>query len=145
MLLVILSSSNLYSQFKLNYQEIQKKYFPLISEDSFIETKEVNEFESALFCFSKKDSTLTTVTFEHKNFYSEQDFLSLVDDYILNYSPTKNRSWENWDLIYDDKNKMIILKVFENHSKEKIKEISFIHHAKTVEMMLRLFEAKMNH
>ena len=75
-------------------------------------------------------------------FYTEKDFLDLTNELISNYSPAKKRSWENWDLIYDEKNKMIIVKVFDNHFKEKIKEISFINDVKTVEMMLRLFDAK---
>lgn len=141
-LIIFLLSFNCYSQFKVTYQDIQKKYEPLISEDSFIETKEINEFQSAIFCFSKKDSILLNVTYKHLNFYTEKDFLDLANELISNYSPVKKRSWENWDLIYDKKNKMIIVKVFDNHFKEKIKEISFINDVKTVEMMLRLFDAK---
>jgi len=141
-LIIFLLSFNCYSQFKVTYQDIQKKYEPLIFEDSFIETKEINEFQSAIFCFSKKDSILLNVTYKHLNFYTEKDFFDLANELISNYSPVKKRSWENWDLIYDEKNKMIIVKVFDNHFKEKIKEISFINDVKTVEMMLRLFDAK---
>ena len=141
-LIIFLLSFNCYSQFKVSYQDIQKKYVSLISEDSFIETKEINEFQSAIFCFSKKDSILLNATYKHLNFYTEKDFFDLANELISNYSPVKKRSWENWDLIYDEKNKMIIVKVFDNHFKEKIKEISFINDVKTVEMMLRLFDAK---
>lgn len=141
-LIIFLLSFNCYSQFKVSYQDIQKKYVSLISEDSFIETKEINEFQSAIFCFSKKDSILLNATYKHLNFYTEKDFLDLTNELISNYSPAKKRSWESWDLIYDEKNKMIIVKVFDNHFKEKIKEISFINDIKTVEMMLRLFDAK---
>ena len=121
-LIIFLLSFNCYSQFKVTYQDIQKKYEPLISEDSFIETKEINEFQSALFCFSKKDSILLNVIYKHLNFYTEKDFLDLANELISNYSPVKKRSWENWDLIYDEKNKMIIVKVFDNHLFIKFKK-----------------------
>ena len=78
------------------------------------------------------------------SFYFKQKASKKTTEKLV-YTVEKNAvvlSWENWDLIYDEKNKMIIVKVFDNHFKEKIKEISFINDVKTVEMMLRLFDAK---
>jgi hypothetical protein len=144
-ILFLVFTCNSFSQFKVNYKEIQSKYSPLDSEESFIETKSVNDLEQVLFHFSKKDSTLLSVNFKHLESYTENDFLNIVNEYIIDYKPSKIKEWENWTLYYDEKNKIIVVKVFENHLKSKIKDITMINDKRTVESMLKLFEVKFSH
>lgn len=141
-LLIIIFSNNSIAQFKTDYKEINLKYSDLNFEDTFVISKIINEKESALFSFLKKDSLLVSVHFEKADGYTIEEYNNNINNFLSNFKYSKYRSWENWDLYYDENNNIIVIKVFNSSLKVKIKEIIITSEQKTIERMLQLFDNK---
>ncbi|MCO6176152.1 hypothetical protein NHF50_13955 [Flavobacterium sp. NRK F10] len=139
---------NVYSQFKLNYTDIQLEYRNHYTHKNYFEVSKIineNEEEYADFIFSKKDSSLVSIHFKKSKGYSDIDAKKLINKFIVDFSPTKVKTWENWSLYYDEKNKILLIKAFENHSSEKIKEINITIDSEIISnMLLNLFNSGIN-
>ncbi|WP_445711668.1 hypothetical protein [Flavobacterium sp.] len=133
-------SLNVYSQFKIDYAEIKLKYRNHDKNENYFEvSKIINQGEYADFTFLKKDSSLVTIHLKKLEGYTEEDFKNITNDFIVDYNSTMFKAWENWNLYYDEKNKVLLIKIFNNHSKEKIESISITNDSEYINNMLPLF------
>jgi len=137
---LIFLSLSVYSQFKLDYTDIQLEYKNHYKENNYFEvSKIINEEEYADFIFSKKDSSLVSIRFKKSDGYLDKDVKKIITKFVIDFNPTKIKLWENWSLHYDEKNKILLIKIFENNSSEKIEEINITTDSEIISNMLNLF------
>ena len=141
-ILFIISSSCL-AQFKLNYSDIQNKY-GLENVEKYTETFEQNKIlkDSILgnFNFTKKDSLLVHIFLKKNSGISENQFKNFVDEYFEVFNADKIERYENTLFYYDEKRKILIAKVFESSSSNKLTEIWLTIDKKTIDGFLPVFE-----
>lgn len=93
LIITLLFSINSFSQFELDYTNIQTKFGVNNVDNTFVQTKITKNLDTITFTFSMKDSLLLNVYIRNNNGIVKKDKDQLIEDFFKNFTAIKTKSF----------------------------------------------------
>lgn len=144
LLLLLLSSSSCFAQFKLSYREIMKQYHPKetgIKDGHRTYSRIVKDSTIVDYLFTLADSSLATVVINKKSGFSKKEIKEFKNEYLNTFNPNRTRNareTENIIITYDEEKPMMMFQVFSETDPKKTILVSFTNNKKFIEEIVSL-------